>query len=79
MPRVAFLILSGIFFLIFAQNIDFGYTLELPQLEPTIYVLKRKQKDNVYPCTSHFYYKKVWCNGVRATLHGHDSMMTNLQ
>ena len=29
-------------FLIFAQNIDCGYTLELPQRVPTIYVLEQK-------------------------------------
>ena len=29
-------------FLIFAQNIDCGYTLELPRRVPTIYVLEPK-------------------------------------
>ena len=29
-------------FLIFAQNIDYGYTLEPPRRLPTIYVLEQK-------------------------------------
>ena len=51
-----------IFFLIFAQNIDRGYTLEPPQ--PTIYVLSKNKKKNEYPCKPQFYYIKAGCKGV---------------
>ena len=44
-------------FLIFAQNIDFGYTFE-----PTIYVLEQnKKKKYVYPCEPEVYYINVGC------------------
>ena len=46
-------------FLIFAQNIDCGYTLEPP---PTIYVLEQYKKKKEYPCKTQFYYIKVGCN-----------------
>ena len=54
-------------FLIFAQNIDCGYTLELPYFGgsnkvPTIYVLEQRQENNVYPCKPQFYYIKVGCS-----------------
>ena len=42
-------------FLIFAQNIDCGYTLE---------PMRAKIRKNVYPCTPQFYYIKVGCKGV---------------
>ena len=48
-------------FLIFAQNIDCGYTLEPPQ-----YVLEQKY-EKVYPCKPQFYYIKVGCKGVFVT------------
>ena len=51
-------------FLIFAQNIDCAYTLELEAV-----LLKEK---NVYPCTPQFYYIKEGCKGV---LHGHVFVM----
>ena len=47
------------FFHISAQNIDCGYSLE-----PTIYVLSRNKKNNVYPCKPQFYYIKVGFKGV---------------
>ena len=50
-------------FLIFAQNIDRGHTLEVP----TIYVLEQKYVNKVYPCTSQFYYIKVGFDGVLIT------------
>ena len=49
-------------FLIFAQNIDCGYTLEPPL--STIYVLEQKY---VYPSKPHFFYIKVGCKGVFIT------------
>ena len=50
-------------FLIFGQNIDCGYTLELPQS-----MFWSKNKKNVYPCNPSFTIKK-W--GVRGcSLHG---------
>ena len=57
-------------FLISAQNIDCGYSLEPPQRGgcnevPTIYVLGRNKKNNVYPCKPQFYYIKVGFKGVR--------------
>ena len=50
------------FFLIFAQNIDRGYTLEPPES-----VFRSKNMKNVYPCKSQFYYIKVGCKGVFVT------------
>ena len=51
-------------FLIFAQNIDCGYTLE----PPTIYVLEQKKKEKqVYSCIPQFYYIKVGFKGVYFT------------
>ena len=64
------------FFLIFARNIDSGYTLEPPQrfnvahdmpFVPTIYVLEQKYENNVYPCKPQFHYIKVGCKGVYIT------------
>ena len=60
-----------------AQNIDCGYSLEPPRtlwysLEPpriripTIYVLSRNKKNNVYSCKLQFYYIKVGFKGVRS-------------
>ena len=57
-------------FHISAQNIDYGYTLEPPRRVgsneyPQSMFLSRKMKNNVYPCTLQFYYKKVgfdWVN-----------------
>ena len=61
-------------FLIFAQNIDCGYTLEPPQCggsNETEAVLtsihnlffRAKIRKNVYPCTPQFFYIKVGCKG----------------
>ena len=55
-------------FLIFAQNIDRGYTLEPPQWGgfsrvPTIYVLKqkkKKKKKNIYLCKPQFSYTDMF-------------------
>ena len=56
-------------FLNFAQNINYGYTLE-----PSTHNLcfRAKIRENVYPCKPQFYYIKVWFKGVlitRACLH----------
>ena len=48
-----------------AQNIDCGYSLELPHRVPTIYVLSRNKKNSVYPCKPQFYYIKVGFKGVK--------------
>ena len=51
------------FLLIFAQNIDRGYTLELPHLgEFQQYMFRQK-----YLCKSPFYYINVGCTGVYHT------------
>ena len=47
-------------FHISAQNIDCGYSLELPRLM----ILSRNNKNNVYPCEPQFYYIKVGFKGV---------------
>ena len=58
-------------FLIFAQNIDYGYTLEPPQrggsIEYPQSMFKSKIRKNVYPCKPQFYYIKVGCKGVFVT------------
>ena len=46
-------------FLISAQNINCGYSLELPSM-----FLSRNKKNNVYPCKPQFYYIKVGFKGV---------------
>ena len=51
-------------FHISAQNIDYGYSLEAPQRGPTIYVLSRNKKNNVYSCKPQFYYIKLGFQGV---------------
>ena len=48
-------------FLIFAQNIDCGYTLEPPLC------FGAKIRKNVYPSKPHFFYIKVGCKGVFIT------------
>ena len=53
-------------FLIFAQSIDRGYTLESPLC------FRATVRKNVYPCKSQFYHIKVGCKGY--TLHGHVNM-----
>ena len=51
-------------FNISAQNIDSGYSLELPRQGgskeyPQSMFLSRNKKNNVYPCQLQFYYIKV--------------------
>ena len=56
-------------FHISAQNIDCGYSLELPQWGssneyPQSMFLSRIKKNNEYPCKPQFYYIKVGFKGV---------------
>ena len=58
-----------IFFLISAQNIDCGYSLEPPRRGgcneyPQSMFLSRNKKNNIYPCKPQFYYIKVGFKGV---------------
>ena len=53
-----------------AQNIDYGYSLELPlqgssNEYPQSMFLSRNKKNNVYPCKPQFYYIKVGFKGVK--------------
>ena len=57
-------------FHISAQNIDFGYPLELLRWGssneyPQSMFLSRNKKNNVYPCKPQFYYIKVGFKGVK--------------
>ena len=57
-------------FHISAQNIDCGYSLELPQWGSSneysqSMFLSRNKKNNVYPCKPQFYYIKVGFKGVK--------------
>ena len=57
-------------FLISAQIIDCGYSLELPRRGgsneyPQSMFLSRNKKNNVYPCKPQFYYIKVGFQGVK--------------
>ena len=59
-----------ILFHISAQNINCGYSLELPQRGgsneyPQSMFLSRNKKNNVYPCKPQFYYIKVGFKGVK--------------
>ena len=59
-----------IFFLISAQNIDCGYSLEPPRRGgsneyPQSMVLSRNKKNNVYPCKPQFYFIKVGFKGIK--------------
>ena len=56
------------FFKISAQNIDCGYSLELPRRGasneyPQSMFWNGKKKNNVNPCKPQFYYIKVGFNG----------------
>ena len=58
------------YFLIFAQNIDCGYSLEPPHQGgssgyPQSMFLVSNKRNNVYPCKPEFYYIKVGFNGVK--------------
>ena len=59
-----------IFFHNSAQNIDCGYSLELPwrgisnEYQQSVF-LSRNKKNNVYPCKPQFYYIKVGFKGVK--------------
>ena len=55
-------------FHISARNIDCEYSLEPPHRVPTIYVLDRNKKINVYPWKPQFYYIKVVFKGVNIIL-----------
>ena len=57
-------------FLISAQNIDCGYSLEPPRWGasngyPQSMFLSRNKKNNVYPCKPQFYCIKVGFKGVK--------------
>ena len=57
-------------FLISAQNIDCGYSLEPPRRGgsneyPQSMFLSRNKKNTVYPCKPQFYYIKVGFMGVK--------------
>ena len=57
-------------FHISAQNIDCGYSLELPRQGgsneyPQSMFLSRNKKNNEYPCKPQFYYIKVGFKGVK--------------
>ena len=57
-------------FHISAQNIDCGYSLELPRRGgsneyPQYMFLSRNKKNNVYPCKPQFYFIKVGFKGVK--------------
>ena len=57
-------------FLISAQNIDCGYSLEPPRRGgsngyPQSMFLNRNKKNNAYPCKPQFYYIKVGFKGVK--------------
>ena len=57
-------------FHISAQNIDYGYSLELSRQGssneyPQSMFLSRNEKINVYPCKPQFYYIKVEFKGVK--------------
>ena len=57
-------------FVISAQNIDCGYSLEPPRRGgsneyPKICVLSRNKKNNVYLCKPQFYYIKVGFKGFK--------------
>ena len=57
-------------FHISAQNIDCGYSLELPRRGspneyPQSMFLSRNKKNKVYPCKPQFYYIKVGFKGVK--------------
>ena len=59
-------------FIIFAQNIDCGYTLE-PRLNEAVLTSTHnlcfgaKIRNNIYPCKPQVYYIKVGCKGVFIT------------
>ena len=57
-------------FLISAQNIHCGYSLEPPRRGgsneyPQSMILSRNKKNNIYPCKPQFYYIKVGFKGVK--------------
>ena len=65
-----FLIKNSSGFLISAQNIDCGYSLELPRRGgsneyPQSKFSSRTKKNNVYSCKPQFYYIKVGFEGVK--------------
>ena len=57
-------------FLISAQNIDYGYSLEPPrrggsnEYQQSMF-LSRNKKNNIYPCKPQFYYIELGFKGVK--------------
>ena len=67
-----FHIINSDIFHVSAQNIDCGYSLELPHRggsneypQSMFLCLSRNNKNNVYPCKPQFYYIKVGFKGVK--------------
>ena len=65
-----FLIKNSDIFYISVENIDCGYSLELPRRGgsyeyPQSMFLSRNEKYNVYPCKPQFYYIKVGFKGLK--------------
>ena len=57
-------------FHISAQNVDFGYSLEVPHWGssneyPQSMFLSRNKNNNVYPCKPQFYWIKMGFKGVK--------------
>ena len=72
LKTIIFLVNNCEVFLIFAKNVDFGYTLEPPQCEAVLtstynLCFRAKIRENVYPCKPEFYYIKVGYKGVYST------------
>ena len=68
--KAIFQIKKSDIFHISAQNIDCGYSLELPRWGssneyPQSMFLNRNNNNNVYPCKPQFYYIKVGFKGVK--------------
>ena len=66
----SFQIKNSDIFHISAQNIDCGYSLELPRRGgskeyPKSMFLSRNKENNVYPCKPQFYYIKVGFKGIK--------------
>ena len=69
-PKTEFSNKNSDFLYISAQNIDCGYSLELPSQGssnkyPQSMFLSRNKKNNVYPCKPQFYYIEVGFNGIK--------------
>ena len=69
-PKTGVFTKNSDIFHISTQNIDCGYSLELPRQcssneYPQYMFLSRNKKNNVYPCKPQFYYIKVGFKGVK--------------